>query len=79
MFKIGVYYAFETELIAAMKGIEIAHEKGWDRLWLESDSAYVVQLFQSRSLEVPWKLRNRWRSVFAFALVFSVFSGFTRV
>ena len=61
--KIGNLYAFEAELIAVMRGIQIAREKGWNKLWLESDSTYVVQLFLTRSVEVPWKYKNRWRNV----------------
>ena len=63
--KVGVLFAFEAELVAAMIGVELAHGNEWMKLWLESDSTYVVQLFISRSLDVPWKFENRWRSVLA--------------
>ena len=34
---------------------------GWHRIWLESDSSYVVQLFSSRSEMVPWRVRQAWQ------------------
>ena len=33
---------------------------GWCQLWLESDSTYVVNLFTTRSMDVPWRLQNHW-------------------
>ncbi|XP_065876115.1 uncharacterized protein [Euphorbia lathyris] len=33
---------------------------GWTRLWLESDSTYVVHLFCTKSLFVPWPVRQEW-------------------
>ena len=57
---LGSLFAYEAELVAAMTGIEIAVRHGWDRIWLESDSTYVVNLFITRSLEVPWKFKSRW-------------------
>ncbi|CAJ2660415.1 unnamed protein product [Trifolium pratense] len=56
---IGNSYALHAELIGVMNAIEVAHSKGWNYLWLESDSQLVNLAFKS-SLIVPWKLRNRW-------------------
>jgi len=33
----------------------------WNSLWLESDSALVVNALKIQSL-VPWRLRNRWNN-----------------
>ncbi|POO03498.1 Ribonuclease H-like domain containing protein [Trema orientale] len=40
--------------------ISIAFVRSWQRLWIESDSTYVVGLLKSRSKLVPWNHRNRW-------------------
>lgn len=44
-----------------MRAIEIAASHQWKSLWLESDSALVVNAFKNHSL-IPWKLRNRWNN-----------------
>ncbi|CAJ2636465.1 unnamed protein product [Trifolium pratense] len=56
---IGNSYALHAELIGVMSAIEIAHSKGWNNLWIESDSQLVNLAFKSAHI-VPWKLRNRW-------------------
>lgn len=40
-----------------MLAIEFARDKGWRRIWLESDSLAVVHAF-SPPFKVPWKIRN---------------------
>jgi ribonuclease HI len=42
-----------------MTAIEIAHLKGFQNVWLESDSQLVILAFKSISV-IPWSLRNRW-------------------
>ncbi|KAK3199937.1 hypothetical protein Dsin_023352 [Dipteronia sinensis] len=54
-----VCFAFEAELAAAVHTIDYAWTFGWRRLWLESDSTFVVDTLRSRSYKVPW----RWRPV----------------
>jgi ribonuclease HI len=56
---LGIYSAFHAELIGVMYAIEIAFEKGWWNLWVETDSVLVTLAFKSPSM-VPWFLRNRW-------------------
>ncbi|KAK0608113.1 hypothetical protein LWI29_025664 [Acer saccharum] len=58
---LGQVFAFEAELIAASMAINFAWQNGWHRLWLESDSSYVVQLLSSRSKQVPWRIRQVWQ------------------
>ena len=41
--------------------INFAWKYGWHRIWLESDSTYVVQLLSSRSELVPWRVRQAWQ------------------
>ncbi|KAK3229339.1 hypothetical protein Dsin_001220 [Dipteronia sinensis] len=45
---LGVCFAFEAELAAAIHAID-AWTFGWCRLWLESDSTFVVDTLRSRS------------------------------
>jgi len=42
-----------------MTAIEIAHLKGYQNVWLESDSQLVILAFKFLSV-IPWSLRNRW-------------------
>ncbi|GAU10474.1 hypothetical protein TSUD_423530 [Trifolium subterraneum] len=41
-----------------MRAIELAHNRNWTNLWLESDSSLVVQAFSAASL-VPWEEGNQ--------------------
>ncbi|KAL8508425.1 hypothetical protein ACS0TY_018883 [Phlomoides rotata] len=59
----GCGFAFEAECATALLAIELAHDKGWNNLWLESDSTYVVQFLKYDNLEVPWRLMARWHCV----------------
>ena len=34
--------------------------RGWHRLWLECDLISVVNLFLSRSHQVPWEVKDDW-------------------
>ncbi|KAF1890386.1 hypothetical protein Lal_00013640 [Lupinus albus] len=47
-------------LQAAFMTIEIVHQKGWKAIWLESDSATVVNILHGKGF-VPWRLMNNWR------------------
>jgi ribonuclease HI len=48
-----------AELQGAMLTIEIASQKGWHNIWLETDSMLVTLAFKSSKI-VPWSVRNRW-------------------
>jgi len=50
--------AYHAELMGAMRAIELASSSNWNYLWLECDSALVVNAFKNKYL-IPWKLRNR--------------------
>jgi ribonuclease HI len=56
---LGISIAFHAELLGVMNAIEVAHEKGWWNLWLETDSVMVTLAYKSPAM-VPWMLRNRW-------------------
>ena len=40
--------------------IEKASEWNWSNLWVETDSMYLVHLFNSGVGRIPWCFRNRW-------------------
>ncbi|CAJ2638119.1 unnamed protein product [Trifolium pratense] len=46
-----------------MRAIEIAFEKNWLNIWLETDSSLVVAAFNNPTKPVAWPLRNRWQNV----------------
>ncbi|MCI09448.1 ribonuclease H protein [Trifolium medium] len=48
--------------MAAIHAIGIANSKGWNNLWLETDSKLVQLAFKSSSFVVPWKISNRWHN-----------------
>ena len=47
---LGVSSSFNAELVAAMKIIDIAWDRQWHSLWLETDSSLVVHAFQHSTL-----------------------------
>jgi len=61
---LGPKNALYAELVAAMTAIEIAYNKGFLNLWLESNSQLVILAFKS-NMAVPWELRNRWQNCMA--------------
>jgi len=58
---LGISNSLIVELNGAMMAIEIASQKGWQHLWLETDSMLVIAAFKSFKI-VPWHLRNRWQN-----------------
>ena len=59
-FHTGDAPAFVAELKAAIFAIQKASDCGWRTLWLESDSMYVVNLFRTKTSDVPWCCRLDW-------------------
>ncbi|KAF1876319.1 hypothetical protein Lal_00029667, partial [Lupinus albus] len=51
--------ALFAELQAAIKAIQIAHQKGWRTIWLECDSTLLVDIFTGKGV-IPWRLANNW-------------------
>jgi len=58
---IGGGSAFHAELSGVIRAIEMADQRGWRNLWIETDSALMVMAFKSISL-IPCNLKNRWRN-----------------
>ncbi|XP_050222822.1 uncharacterized protein LOC126672915 [Mercurialis annua] len=57
---LGCSFAFMAEIEAAIYAVLKASEMGFQFVWLECDSIYVVNLFKRRDMQIPWKLRLRW-------------------
>ncbi|KAK3224617.1 hypothetical protein Dsin_004479 [Dipteronia sinensis] len=51
---LGSVFAFEAELLAMSMAINYAWINDWCRIWLKSDSSYVVQLLYAHFYQVPW-------------------------
>ena len=58
---LGISNSLIADLNGAMLAIEIASQKGWRHIWLETDSMLVTAAFKSIKI-VPWHLRNRWQN-----------------
>ena len=59
---LGHRTSFYAELHAVILAIELAHARGWQNLWLESDSSSVISCFASGSFSPPWSLQTRWNN-----------------
>jgi ribonuclease HI len=71
-FNLGTTNSLSAELHGAMFAIEIAAHKGWNNLWLETDSLLVTLAFKSSKV-VPWSLRNRWANCMTKAATMNFF------
>lgn len=60
---LGISFAFEAELAAALIKIEIAFNRDWKKLWIESDFLYVVYMLNALKSKVPWKCLKKWRLI----------------
>ncbi|XP_058757179.1 uncharacterized protein LOC131630417 [Vicia villosa] len=48
-----------AEFGAVIRAMEIAIDRGWQKLWIETDSSMVVKAFSNHCL-VPFSFRTRW-------------------
>lgn len=71
-YNLGNTKSLVVELNGVMYATELANQKGWTHLWLETDSMLVTLAFKSKS-NVPWQLRNRWDDYTGIASVMSFF------
>lgn len=58
---LGNQKALYTELVAFMIAVEVMVHKGWFPIWFESDSEILVTKVRTRSMDLSWRLRSRWR------------------
>ena len=63
--KLGNANAFLAELLAAILDMEIAQSKGYNHLWLGTDSQLLFLALKS-SAKVPQDLRNKWQNCLFF-------------
>ena len=52
--------AFPSKMIDFIMVVEKDSEFDWHNIWIETDSMYVLNLFNSRTGKIPWHLHNRW-------------------
>ncbi|KAL8523003.1 hypothetical protein ACS0TY_013099 [Phlomoides rotata] len=55
----GSGFAFEAELATTFSAVEIAFDKQWLHLLLETNSVYVVNVFKRHTSFVPWRLLDQ--------------------
>lgn len=53
--------SFVAEICGALRAIEIAAQRNWRNLWIETDSSLVVLAFKSSAI-IPCNVRNRWEN-----------------
>ncbi|KAF9624935.1 hypothetical protein IFM89_015655 [Coptis chinensis] len=56
---LGNTTCYLAECTTIVEGVEVALSRGWNNLWVESDSSAVVTAANSSSM--PWELLNRWK------------------
>lgn len=57
--------AFVTEALTFLRAIEIAHMKHWFPIWVETDSMVLLSKVKNRDMNVPWKIKSKWRTCLA--------------
>uniref|UniRef100_K7L512 RNase H type-1 domain-containing protein n=1 Tax=Glycine max TaxID=3847 RepID=K7L512_SOYBN len=62
--------AFNQLLLAVIIAIEMAMEKNWSVLWLETNSSLLVNAFKNPS-SGPWSLFNCWKNCISLTNSFS--------
>ncbi|KAF9599521.1 hypothetical protein IFM89_038741 [Coptis chinensis] len=55
---LGVETNYVAECYTILENAEVAIEKGWLNLWLESDPAAAIEAFSTG--KIPWQLSKRW-------------------
>jgi hypothetical protein len=53
--------AFHSELSVILRETEIAFQRGWKNMWIETDSSLAVMAFKNDSA-IPCDPRNRWKN-----------------
>ncbi|KAL6144814.1 hypothetical protein ACLB2K_055504 [Fragaria x ananassa] len=57
---LGIANALEAELQAVIHAIQMASQRGWHSLWIESDSTLVIHFLSSFQVDVPWRFTTEW-------------------
>ncbi|KAF5179380.1 hypothetical protein FRX31_031033 [Thalictrum thalictroides] len=61
---IGDMNSFQAEYQAIISALEVAVSRGWDKVWIESDSQAAITSFAHN--RVPWQMKFRWLKVVKF-------------
>lgn len=71
---LGIQIALYTEILGSINVVDLASFKGRFPFWIEIDSSLLVSKVTSKSIDVPWKRRLRWRRCLdvRFANTFSI-------
>ncbi|KAF9605078.1 hypothetical protein IFM89_013748 [Coptis chinensis] len=56
---LGISDSYFAECSAILGSMELAIERNWRHLWIESDSQAAIKAFTSDN--IPWQMHNRWR------------------
>ncbi|KAF9617278.1 hypothetical protein IFM89_035222 [Coptis chinensis] len=56
----GICTSFQAKCNAIMMGAELDLAKGWNHIWIESDSTSAIGVFSTRN--VFWQLKARWNN-----------------
>lgn len=56
---INIFFSLQKEIIGVTKAIELARQKEWNNLWLETDSTILYSAFKNSAL-IYRQLRNIW-------------------
>ncbi|KAF5190017.1 hypothetical protein FRX31_020396 [Thalictrum thalictroides] len=56
--------SFQAECQAIISALEVAVSRGWDKVWIESDSQAAIMSFAHN--RVPWQMKFRWLKVVKF-------------
>ena len=59
---LSIKYAFEAEILGFIMAIKIAKKFNWSPLWNESNPSYVIIIFSTGYLNIPWEIRSSWTS-----------------
>ncbi|OVA05831.1 Ribonuclease H domain [Macleaya cordata] len=58
---LGICLNFLEKIIAILLSLEHAFSKGWERVWVVSESQPIIKAFRLQKL--PWYVRSRWDRV----------------
>jgi len=59
---LGHSNSYLDEISGALRKIDLACQKNWTNLWLETDSTLVVLAFHKEG-QIHWTLRNKWHNM----------------
>ena len=83
-FPIEFGFSYEVKILAIIYVVGLARSSGWNKLWIEANSDYVVDLIKNGPLNVPWKLHKDCDCVHkdchcVFSSTLDVFYGFSYI